>query len=346
MKKFFSILALVGVFAACKPETIQTAFTVAGAKATVTVDVVDHYGAPISGYTLAVSTTGSLTPSVSGNVVTFEAAAGSTIPAQTVTLTVSNIPEYLKDYTTTITVPEILAGGVADLKARIVVFPESVDDWTFTVIPEEPVIVLDHVNFLENKHYKTHDHVYKHTDSEGDEVTINTWYVNDSEYILEGVVKYMFGAKGELVSVYNDVKGFDSTVTAFAESYEFVDPPVEKELKIKVSAYGMWTAYQKHYFSLQPFRVSAKNVKTNEVVEAGSFTVETDYCSVAEYIEIGMPAHIIGHVSGHNLVHGHVEDHTAVYEHYEYAVYSHYHAGHGIEGHGYNNAGGGIAYAE
>ena len=40
MKKFFSLIALVGVFAACEPENLQTAFTVANATATVNETVV------------------------------------------------------------------------------------------------------------------------------------------------------------------------------------------------------------------------------------------------------------------------------------------------------------------
>ena len=40
MKKFISLIALVGVFAACEPENLQTAYTVANATATINVTVV------------------------------------------------------------------------------------------------------------------------------------------------------------------------------------------------------------------------------------------------------------------------------------------------------------------
>ncbi len=41
MKKFFSLIALVGVFAACQPEKLTTAFEVGPAEATISVKVVD-----------------------------------------------------------------------------------------------------------------------------------------------------------------------------------------------------------------------------------------------------------------------------------------------------------------
>ena len=41
MKKFFSLIALVGVFAACQPEKLTTAFEVAPAQATINAKVVD-----------------------------------------------------------------------------------------------------------------------------------------------------------------------------------------------------------------------------------------------------------------------------------------------------------------
>ena len=41
MKKFFSLIALVGVFAACQPEKLTTAFEVGPAEATINVKVVD-----------------------------------------------------------------------------------------------------------------------------------------------------------------------------------------------------------------------------------------------------------------------------------------------------------------
>lgn len=349
MKKFFSILALVGVFAACKPETIQTAFTVNGAKATVTVDVVDEDGTTQSGYSLAV-TGASLTPTIAGNVITFEAAAGAVIPSQTLTLTVSNVPGYVQDFSSTFSIPEILAGGVADLHCRIVVFKDNDDDWAFTVVADgDPVVEMTKVNFLQNKHYDKYDHVYTHEDSDGDKVTINEWYLNDSEYILNAIVDYKFGFKAVSKDIKCDIEGFKSTVDAFAAAEEYEMTPIDAKYDFKVSAYGMWTAYQKFYTETQAYKVTAKNKKDNSVVDAGSFTLVHDYCSSVEHIELGMPEHVIGHASGHNLVgHDHTSGHvTPIYEHYEYAIYSHYSPGHGTDGHGkYNNAGGGIAYAE
>ena len=360
MKKFFSLIALVGVFAACQPETIETAFTVNGAKATVTVSVVDTEGATLSGYNLTATSTG-LAPTVNGNVLTWEAAAGATIAPMTVTVTVSDVPGYYGKFDTVVAVPEILAGGVADMQAKIVVYAENPDNWILScTLKGEPEVMLDDVKFLENKHYGTYAHDYKHDSGDGFEVEIKTWYVNDSEYILTGEVEYPVKFAADLFYSWCDYEGFYTSVMAFADAYlkewQMLDTDEKGKLPIKVSAWGMWTAYEKFFSTSQEYVVSAKNTKDNTVIpEVGGFSLIADYCIIAEYLEIGMPTHLVGHVDGHNLV-GHISGHNAhthehevtpVYEHFEYAVYSHYHYGHGVEGHGkYNNAGGGIALAE
>lgn len=354
MKKFFSLIALVGVFAACQPETIETAFTVNGAKATVTVSVVDTEGATLQGYNLTATSTG-LAPTVNGNVLTWEAAAGSTIPPMTVTVTVSNVPGYYGTFDTVVPVPEILAGGVADMQAKIVVYAENPDNWVLTcTLKGEPEVMLEDVQFLANKHYPTYEHAYTHSGADGYDVDIKTWYLNDSEYILTGDVTYPIKFAADLFYHWCDYEGFETSVMNFADVYlkewQMLDTDEKGKLPIKVSAYGMWTAYEKFFSTTQEYVVSAKNTKDNTVIpEVGGFALVADYCLIAEYIELGMPTHVVGHASDHKLVgHDHTGEHvTPIYEHYEYAVYSHYSYGHGVDSHGkYNNAGGGIVPAE
>ena len=97
MKKFFSLFALVAVFAACQPEKVQTAFTVAGATATINVQVFNvNTGAAYDGqYNLAASE-----GSVSGNTVAIESPSSTGISKHDVTLTVTG-PKLAKSYTYT-----------------------------------------------------------------------------------------------------------------------------------------------------------------------------------------------------------------------------------------------------
>lgn len=353
MKKFFSLIALAGVFAACQPETIETAFTVNGASAEITVNVVEAGTlASVSGFSVAATSTG-LAPTVSGNKITFQAATGATISPMTVTVTVT-VPDYYDTFTTVVAVPEILAGGHAELTAQVVVYPAIIDDWSFTLEEEEPVVVLADTRFLENVHYPTYSHAYTHTGADEYEVDIETWYLNDSEYILEGTVEYPIEFSAELVDDPEyDYVGFEYVVDDFAETvvegWKLLENETVGELPIKVSAYGMWTAFENFFSALYYYEVVGKNSVTNETVTVGSFAVNTNYCVTAQFIELGMPTHVVGHGSGHNLVgHDHTSGHvTPVYEHYYYEIYSKYQYGHGADGHGkYNNAGGGIADAE
>ena len=41
MKKLYMLLALVGIFAACQPEELQTTFEVDAAKAVINVECID-----------------------------------------------------------------------------------------------------------------------------------------------------------------------------------------------------------------------------------------------------------------------------------------------------------------
>ena len=348
MKKFFSLIALVGVFAACQPEQIETAFKVAGAKLTVNVSFVDMNGSPYADASLSSSTAGT----VSGNTIVFEAAEGTAIAAQEITLTASTPKLATKTRTMKVSTPDIIAGGVGNINF---VWPvgDQVDDYTYDLFPKgSPVKTLWDVQFLENKHYDTYAHLHKHG-----EIEIETWYLNDSEYILTGQVTYQTWLKSYVVSTKANYDVFKPIVEAYALSFEQEIPPVDHTLDFKVSGYGMWNAWQTSYLTEMTYEVKA--TKGSETLVAGEIVVWSEDTQKAEEMELGMPAHLVGHGVSHHTsyhdvyYHGHDEHgHPHVYEHtyshdYEivYPIYSHYVPGHGVAG-GASNAGGGIVFPE
>lgn len=124
MKKILLLFALAGMFTACQPDDLDTALAINGAKASVTVSVVDTNGDSFSGYTLSATSSSGLVPIVSGNIITLEAAYGSHMSKTDLLISALNVPGFEGErFDTVVLVPEILAGGTVDLKARIVVYP-------------------------------------------------------------------------------------------------------------------------------------------------------------------------------------------------------------------------------
>lgn len=124
MKRFFILFVLAGILAACQPDALDTALAINGAKVNVTVSVVDTNGDPFSGYTLSATSSSGLIPIVSGNIITLEAAYGSPMAKTDLFISALNVPGFEEErFETIVLVPEILAGGIVDLKARIVVYP-------------------------------------------------------------------------------------------------------------------------------------------------------------------------------------------------------------------------------
>lgn len=300
MKKFFSLIALVGVFAACQPEQVQTAFSVAGATATINVQV---YSINTGAAYTDVSVSSSVGTYANGAVL-IEAPQSQGLAKQDVTLTVKGA-KLAKDYTYVATVPNVLPGGHADVNAIIIV-GENGEDFTFDVVravKDEKEEVKDMVN----THYATHSHA----DSD--------WYINNTEFLLEGEVEYDVLSGMELVS--EDWKlGFDQK---FAEAVKNITIKEKKKvetatLPITVSAYAMWRAWATYTTTVAEYTVKATRIGAKEELVAGTFTLNEFSSTEAEYKELAYPG-----AAGH---------------------YSH---GHGHDAHGSQaNAGGGIVYGE
>ncbi len=270
MKKFFSLFALVAVFAACQPEKVQTAFTVAGATATINVQVFNvNTGAAYDGqYNLAASE-----GSVSGNTVAIESPSSTGISKHDVTLTVTG-PKLAKSYTYTATIPDILAGGHADVNAIIVVGEDGdTYDYEFKPTSTETVKVVPMVN----THYPTHSH------ADAD------WYYNNSEFLLDCDVTYDVLTGSKFVEgSENFYLGFDEQVLDNIKKVYNTYKKTEGSLSVTVSAYAMWRAWATYTIKDIKYEVIAKNRQTDKSLTAGSFSVK-DYTTVADFKELPYP---------------------------------------------------------
>ena len=316
MKKFFSLIALAGVLAACTPEQIQTAFKLDGAKGVIAVEVVKLDGAPISGQFQIAGyqslPNSSITYEGNKALIAFYAAESTAISEQVLTLTATG-EQIITPVSTTVTVPDLIAGQVVTLSGLIRV-GENADGWYVDVVETkgEP---SQSEGFLANDSYSTY--AYSHAG-------ISSWYVNNSENYLTGSVQIPVEVGSEPCTNFTstDYAGFENAIAQFKSSSEAGTLTSEVvNYDFVVSAWAMWNVYVQRsvcpvHAKLQATRLGADGERTDEVVTLA----ECDYVLHLEttYRAVELP--------------------------YPEA------AGHYVEGHGHanggNNAGGGISFNE
>lgn len=192
----------------------------------------------------------------------------------------------------------------------------------YDYVYKNSVVTKEDKGFFNPTHSAGHSHSYSHATTghgEGD----GNWAYNETEFILNAVVKYdaEYGViksalrpdeatiaedEREIAQAYADLIGTNTVVT------------VPVELPIQISAWAMYSVYAvKMYYtttySLMRYAPGQEPVEIAEIDQDGVFTF-------AEYCEAAVPGH------GHG----------------------HYHYGHGhSDVHGYSdNAGGGIIWSE
>lgn len=285
MKKLLYVLAAVGLFVACQPEEIQTAFEVNDAKVIVNVRAQDiNTQKPVMVADL------NLTNLSAGKVVgeTIEIVGNKTISAQNLT----GSWEYDgagADFS--LPIPAVRAGGQATLDLVLVVGTPVVDQAITVSTPvfdEESAMLLGRFYFSPASGHALVEH-------DG-----MMWAKNLTEFMLTGIVTYdsYTGYVREGFEVYNDV--YSAQVEAKSYLYDlglFVEP---KEADIKVSAWSYYTAYTEVYAVPGYYEVYAEYAGKKECV--GKVAIYEFYTSY-EYEEIANPE---GH--GH-YVYGHGHDH-------------------------------------
>lgn len=299
MKKLFSLLALVGVFAACQPEELETAFEVSDAVATITVTTIDINTGNNVDATISASDAAA---TVAGNVVTLKGSPALT--ARTVTVTASYQG---KDYSTSVNVQALLAGGKASYNADIYVgVPVAEQEITYELVSEESS-VSEPIYFTKADGHALVDHAGKY------------WAENLTEFLLKGEVEWTNVTGSEFVSSECTDPVFDQIVKLYADAVkDGAKVTTTKDvLEITVSAWAYYTVYQTVTTTVKTYGVFAGEGENK--VQVGSVVVN-NYSSAVQYEEIANP-----------MGHGHYQQ-------------GHGHAGHG-HGDG-GNAGGGIVWGE
>lgn len=283
MKKFFSLIALVGLFAACEPEQILTAFEVNDAVATIDVKVVDVLtGDDVTSVATITASKGT----VANAVVTVT--GDPAIQAQDITVTATYNGE---SASMAVPVNYILAGGKAEYAVTLVV-GSPVDAYEFTCAQAANGQRQIITSYLDKA-----DHNYSHAGLE-------KWVMNPTEFLLKGVVTYD-SLVGQAVEDLDIVPGFENVATLYAEGYHRGVAQTKEQFEITVSAYSWYTAYSQISITTYPFAVTATKDGKSEVVATFNVVV---YGTAANYKEIAIPAGYHGHghyVQGHGHAHGH-----------------------------------------
>ncbi len=318
MKKFFSLIALVGVFAACEPENLQTAFNVADATATVNETVLcaapDFDPSEVTvtyGWSVG---TGLSTKSITGNPA---------IEAGSVTVTA-----HYKGATaeTTVSFPKIFAGMDAVLTATVIL-PYNAGGYVIDYEYGDTEVADVEVYGLQAA---AHGHGYgvaQEVEFEGEKYKV--WMMeNATEFILEDSYSWYIPDGYELddFKVLNDDFALESTLmyASFLEDsgidYE------EKSYDFSVGAWSLYNVINPEITYVTPIIVTATPEEGSNNPEIGPVATFNMYelytaCGVVEKAHPDHAAHYVPH-SGHYT-----------------------HDGHALHGDN-NNAGGGIIEAE
>ncbi len=181
-------------------------------------------------------------------VISFKAAENQAVKQTTLNLTVKG-ETLLNDKGFSVSVPDIPAGEHAELTAEVAV-GESADNYAFEVTSEtagEDEIKYNY-GFLANDVYRNYAYHQDILDPKFlVKYSLETWYVNDSEYILTGRVSLVgfrgvLGGKGEIVK---RIAGFESRTEEFLHGVgedhgDYIQEPYE----FKVPAWSMWNVIQ------------------------------------------------------------------------------------------------------
>lgn len=268
MKKLFSLIALVGVFAACQPETIETAFEVGNAEATISVTAVDvQSGADVTSTLAFTATAGTVTNGAVAKVVLTGAGA---LKAQTVSVSTTY---KTNTYSAEVKVNDLLAGGRANYS---VVIPVGValSGYTFSVKAIETPVVTTAVGYMASA---TIDHAG------------NKWASNNNEYLLNVTVQYVPNYGTILVpgSIAVLDQNFAESVNSFAGAYPSSFMTDTKDFSFTASAYSYYTAKSTLTTTVGKYQVIATPASGTPTV-AGTFSLKTKSSQI-ESLEMADP---------------------------------------------------------
>ena len=334
MKKFISLIALVGVFAACEPENLQTAFTVNNATATITVTPASadpNFNAAAVTYDYEWST-GDTAKGV-GNT-TMEISGTPAIEAGYVKVTAYY--EGAKSETEMVSFPKLYAGMNVALSVTVFL-PYNAGDYTLSVEKGEPKVDVE----VYGLQAAAHGHGY----GTPVEFTVKCTFdekeysfkknlkmmENASEFLLEDTYTWKVYSGTENLEDYKYVYKTDDfkqlaqlTYEGFVKNFKGINY-ISQSMDFVVSAWALYNVVNPEFTVITPCSVIAtpngNDPKIN--VPIATFSIK-EKISSAKKEEVAHP----DHASHYDKGHGH------------YTPDGHY--AHGDN----NNAGGGIITAE
>ena len=280
MKKLFSLLALVGVFAACQPEELKTAFEVSDAVATITVTTVDVNTRQNVEATITASDAAA---TVAGNIVTIKGTPALTARTVTVTATYQG-----KGYSQDVKINAIPAGSKGEYSADIYVgVPVAEQVITYSLVSEKSSVSAP-VYFTRTDGHALVDHAGKY------------WAENLTEFLLKGEVTWTKVTGSEFVSSECTNPLYSEIVKLYADAVKDGAKVTETPdvLEITVSAWAYYTVYQTVTTNAKTFGVFADGVQVGSVVV-------NNYSSEVTYEEIANPMGHGHYHQGHGHSHGH-----------------------------------------
>ena len=314
MKKFFSLIALVGVFAACQPEDLRTAFSAANATADVAVTVVcaaDGFTQGAAAITYAWSN-GASTQAIEGNPY---------LNAGTVTVTATYNGATASE---TVSFPRLLAGSQTHLTATVML-PYNAGGYEIKAEPVEPAAEETELYVL--KASLSHGTAEKYSvEYEGKTYSV-PMVENATDMILSDSYSYKsfagFEIAEDLKVTNNDFEDgckvvFDAATAAAGITEK------DETLKFDVSAWSLYNV-------INPVVTTTTTYNLVATPAAGSNNPTLPNGGVVGTFKLAKKSSAAGAVERAH------PDHA-----------SHYEEGHGT-GHGHgsnNNAGGGIVEAE
>ena len=320
MKKFFSLIALVGVLAACQKENLKTAFKVDPGVATINATAIS-----VDGKDITSDVTFSYNGQASNVFYSTESAAFNQV------VSVSAVwkgYDGARNFTAEQDIPvHVLPGGTAKYDVKLTLGEIVEEDCVYNIVTKEDYDASKttfHFLTESHSHAATHDAPFVYHDGKSYD---GTYLMNPSEFILRGTLNYE--EKEGFVGDVADIKWADG-VAPLTEFTEYVgklleDNPVKytpASLPFTVSGFAMYCAYHAIY-SIVP---EVSFIRTNSLGASetiATFSYTDFWGNEAGVIEDACVGHEAHYVPGH----GH-EDHG----------HSH--------GHGSSNAGGGIVYAD
>jgi len=311
MKKFFSLIALVGVFAACQPEKIETTFDPDPAEVTIQMTAVDlgtgkvttdvtysAEGASVSGSTIKMVGTAAC-PNILAQNLTVKATFGG------------------KTYSDTYHINALIAGGKASYSFTIAVGESNTGlEFLKGETKENAAKFYTFTQAVHESHATSSDlHAFSH-----DGHSPSMWQLNNTEMLLILSTEYEENVGNAVsgIAFYKATEEETALVQAYANALATPKLSIEKKFyNFKVSAWA-------YYNVIQTVRTTETTYTVNRLQDGaktkiGIFIIK-NYASFQEAVE------------------------KAANSHY---VYSHGHGHSNYDEHGNtSNAGGGICYAD